>query len=107
MNILTKIYWFRVGLGALAGLISTTISLASQSVSGLSLVSQMSQTNTLLNGITVALLVYLVSYYIMKAKLSSKVEKQSKIMSMGIFIYFFTWLIVWVLSLSLIIGQVT
>jgi hypothetical protein len=48
----------------------------------------------------------LVSYYILKAKYASQVEKQSKIMSMGIFIYFFTWLIVWVITLSAIIGPI-
>lgn len=104
MNILTKIYWVRVSLGALAGLVSTGIPLITQSVNGADLISQMSQTNTLLNGITVALLIYLISYYIMKAKFSAKIEKKSKIMSMGIFIYFFTWLVVWVLTISVIIG---
>ena len=101
---LTKIYWLRVALGGVAGLLSAAIPLAIQSAGGVSLLTQITQTNTLLNGITVALAIYLISYYILKAKLSSKVEKPTKIMTMGIFIYFFTWLIVWVLTLSIIIG---
>ncbi len=104
MNVLTKIYWLRVALGAVAGLISTSIPIIIQSVSGTPLIDQMGQTNTLLNGITVALLIYLVTYWIMKAKLVSQVEKPTKIMTMGIFIYFFTWLVVWVLTISVIIG---
>ena len=104
MNVLTKIYWIRVALGALAGGVSTAISVAAQQVTGTSIISQISNTNTLLNGITVALLVYLVSFYALKAKYAAQVEKKSKIMSMGIFIYFFTWLVVWVLTLSAIIG---
>ena len=106
MNTLTKIYWIRVALGVVAGLISTSVSLISQSMTGTSILEQVSDTSTLLNGITIALLFYLISFYVLKAKYSSQVEKQSKIMSMGIFIYFFTWLVVWVLTLSAIIGSV-
>ena len=106
MNVLTKIYWLRVALGAIAGIVSTSLPVIIQSVTGKALIEQISETNTLLNGITIALLVYLISYYIMKAKLVSQVEKPTKIMTMGIFIYFFTWLVVWVLLTSIIIGPV-
>jgi hypothetical protein len=105
MDVLKKIYWTRVALGAFAGLISTVAIFLFQSFTPSStVVSIINSTNTLLNGITIALLVYLVSYYALKARYASRVEKESKIMSMGIFIYFFTWLIIWVLTLSLIIG---
>ena len=75
-------------------------------MTGTSLLQQMSDTSTLLNGIIIALLFYLISFYALKAKYVSQVEKPSKIMSMGIFIYFFTWLVVWVLTLSAIIGAI-
>ena len=108
MDILAKIYWIRVGLGAVAGLVSTGAVLAFQAVTPTgSLLSLVGSLNTLLNGITIALLIYLISYYVLKAKFSSQVEKQSKIMTMGIFIYFFTWLVVWVLTLSALIGPAT
>jgi hypothetical protein len=105
VDVLAKIYWIRVLLGGVAGLVSTGAILLFQSFStNVSLLEMMGSINTLLNGITIALLVYLLSYYVLKAKFTSQVEKQSKIMSMGIFIYFFTWLIVWVLTLTAIIG---
>jgi len=105
VEVLAKIYWIRVALGAVAGLISTSAILLFQAIDpSISLLTLISSINTLLNGITVALLIYLISYYVLKARYSSKIEKQSKIMSMGIFIYFFTWLIVWVLTLTIIIG---
>ncbi len=104
MNVLTKIYWIRVALGAVAGLASTAIPILSQSMVGRTLFEQMTDTNTLLNGITTALLIYLISYYIMKSKFASKVEKPTKIMTMGIFIYFFTWLVVWVSITTILIG---
>ncbi len=75
-----------------------------QSFSTGSILTLIGSINTLLNGITIALLIYLISYYVLKAKYASKLEKPSKAMSMGIFIYFFTWLVVWVITLSIIIG---
>ncbi len=105
MTPLTRIYWIRVLLGAIAGLVCTAVIFLWREASPTTnLISLIGSFNTLLNGITIALLIYLVSYYILKAKYSSQVEKQSKIMSMGIFIYFFTWIIVWVLTLTIMIG---
>lgn len=105
VEVLAKIYWIRVAIGALAGLASTGAVFLFQSLTpSTSVLKLIGSINTLLNGITIALLFYLISYYVLKAKYATKLEKQSKIMSMGIFIYFFTWLVVWVLSLSLIIG---
>ncbi len=105
MEVLTKIYWLRVLLGGIAGLASAGAVFLWQVIEpSTSLVSLIGSFNTLLNGITIALFVYLVSYYILKGRYASKLEKQSKIMTMGIFIYFFTWLIIWVLTLSLVVG---
>jgi len=102
--VLTKIYWLRVGIGALAGLASTGVTIVTQPASGI--MAQVANTSTLLNGITIALLFYLISFYVLRAKYAGQVEKKSKIMSMGIFIYFFTWLIVLVLTLTFYISQV-
>ena len=104
MEVLAKIYWIRVLLGAVAGLVSTGAVLLFQSFSTGSVLSLIGSTNTLLNGITIALLVYLVSYYALKGRYASQLEKPSKVMSMGIFIYFFTWLVVWVSTLTIIVG---
>ncbi len=106
MNSLTKIYWIRVALGATAGLVCTGISFLAQAYFGTPAVQQISNTTTLLNGVTVALLVYLLSIYALKAKYGTTIEKPSKITSMGIFIYFFTWIVVWVLTLSILIGSI-
>jgi hypothetical protein len=103
--VLTKIYWLRVTLGAIAGLVCTGVIVAWQSFTpSTTLLSLIGSIDSLFNGITIALAIYLVSYYVLKAKYASQVEKQSKILSMGIFIYFFTWLIAWVLSLTALIG---
>jgi hypothetical protein len=97
------IYWVRFGLGVAAGFASWVVTV----LSGLALSKALwYNINAFLNGITVALLVYLASYYILKSVFSKKVEKQSKIMSMGIGIYFFTWIVTWVLVFSVWTGQV-
>ncbi|MGD6806216.1 MAG: hypothetical protein ACQCN4_04590 [Candidatus Bathyarchaeia archaeon] len=48
--------------------------------------------STLINSITVALLVYFITYYILKAKFKDKIVQQSKILSTGIGMYFFSWI---------------
>ncbi|HII86230.1 TPA: hypothetical protein HA273_06695 [Candidatus Bathyarchaeota archaeon] len=95
MRPLILIYWSRVILGIVAASISTALTLA-MGERGIT---------TFLNGLTVALFLYLVTFYVFKAKFAKKVEKQSKIMTQGIGIYFFSWLVSWVLMYTLILGQ--
>ena len=90
MKPLVQIYWIRLALGLLAGVISAFVATMSDQASF----------TAFLNGITTALLVYLLSYYILKAKFATKVEKQSKIMTMGIFMYFLAWAVFFILSYS-------
>lgn len=101
MRPLVVIYWIRLALGLVAGLASAFVTLITGAKPGAY------DLNTFLNGLTIALLVYLLSYYAIKAGFSSKVEKQSKIMSMGIGIYFFTWIFAWVFFFTLFKTQLT
>ena len=95
MRPLPLIYWTRLVLAIIAAAISTVVAL-SLGERGL---------NTFINGLTIALLVYLITFYIFKAKFKAKVEKQSKIMTQGIGIYFFAWLVSWVLIYTIVLGQ--
>ena len=94
------IYWTRVALAIVAAAISTVITLALDPTNTRGI-------STFLNGVTIALLVYLITYYIFKAKFRTQIEKQSKIMTMGIGIYFFTWILAWVLIYSIVLGPPT
>jgi hypothetical protein len=85
---LIMIYWSRLGLGIVAAVISVLLAIVREE-------------NALMNSITIALAVYLLSYYVLKTKFKAKVEKQSKIMTMGIGIYFFTWIVFMVLFYSI------
>jgi len=91
---LVIIYWIRVALSIFAAAVGAIVATL-QNVADL---------YTFVNGLTIALLVYLVSYYPLKAKFINKVEKQSKIMTMGIFMYFIAWAVFFILFYSILEG---
>ena len=100
MKTIAKMYWARVLLGGLAGLLSIAVGLAFGTIQR----ESMTDLNSLLNGITVALIVYLLSYYAFKAVFKGKVEKQQKFITMGIGVYFFTWIVTWVALYTILLG---
>ncbi len=83
MTPVVKLYWLRVVLGVIAGLVSALFT---------KYVYFASDYTPLLNSITVALAVYVVTYYIVRAKLKEAIPQQSKILTTGIGMYFFTWI---------------
>jgi hypothetical protein len=89
---LELIYWTRLALGIVAALISVLVAMNLEAL----------DFTTFTTSLTIALLVYLLSYYALKAKFYNKVEKQSKIMTMGIGIYFIAWAFFFILSYSII-----
>jgi len=92
METLNIIYWSRVGLGVIAALIC---------VAGWAL------TNTLfssvIQGASLAIVFYIITYYILKMKFITKVEKPSKLFTTGIGAYFLTWIVSWILFYTLIL----
>ena len=94
MKPLEVIYWIRVALAIVAGGISALVATLFEAA----------EFNTFLNGITIALAIYLLSYYVLKARFANQVEKQSKILSMGIFIYFIAWAVLFILFYSILQG---
>ena len=90
MKPLNIIYWSRVGFGVLAALVCAL------------LIDVEKVANPLISGMSVGILVYLITYYILKWQFMAKVEKPSKMFTMGIGAYFLTWIVVWVLFYTLI-----
>jgi ABC-type transporter Mla maintaining outer membrane lipid asymmetry permease subunit MlaE len=86
------IYWTRVLLGIVAAIISTLLSTVITDIN-------------LFNGLTIALLVYVVTHYIYKSQFVTKVEKPTKIFTTGIFAYFLTWLVTWIIFYTAFIHQ--
>ncbi|MCW3998855.1 MAG: hypothetical protein NWE93_01290 [Candidatus Bathyarchaeota archaeon] len=88
MTPVVQLYWIRVALGLVAAAISAVIA---------ALFGTLTDITWLVNSITVALLVYFITYYILKAAYQKKIEQASKILSTGIGMYFFTWIAFFVL----------
>ncbi|MGD6853355.1 MAG: hypothetical protein ACQCN6_14950 [Candidatus Bathyarchaeia archaeon] len=93
MTPITQLYWSRVAMGIVAAVITAIFATF----------QPMMDYTTLINSITVALLVYFVTYYIFRAVYKTKIEKQSKILSTGIGMYFFTWIAFFVLFYTVIL----
>ena len=87
---LNIIYCSRVGFGVVAALVCVL------------LIDVSKVANPLVTGISVAILVYLITYYILKWQFMTKVEKPSKVSTMGIGAYFLTWIVCWCLFYTLI-----
>ena len=88
MTPVVQLYWLRVVLGIVAGAITAVLAASFGSATDFT---------TLLNSITLALLIYFVTYYIIRGYYKNKIEKQSKILSTAIGMYFFAWLSFFVL----------
>jgi hypothetical protein len=101
MKALTTVYWLRVAFGILAALLCIGYGIATNTITND--VSKFSLT-MLLNGISVSLVVYLLSYYVIKAIFITKVEKPQKLFTMGIGIYFLAWMVFWILLYTIIAG---
>jgi PKD repeat protein len=87
LKTLNVIYILRIGFGVLAALVAA-------------LVVDLKAGNPLINGITVALAVYIITYYLLKWRFLNKVEKPTKILTMGIGIYFIVFVFCWVLFIT-------
>jgi PKD repeat protein len=77
----------RIGFGVLAALIAA-------------LVVNLKVGMPLINGITVGLAVYLISFYLIKWLFMSKVDKPTKILTMGVGAYVLTFILCWVLFVT-------
>ena len=94
MTPVVQLYVIRVALGLVAAVLSAVVAF---------LLGHMTDLSTLFNSFTVALAIYLISYYILKAMFKNKIEKQSKILSTAIGMYFFTWIAFFVLFYTVIV----
>lgn len=96
MQPLTKLYWLRLGLGIIAAFFCSGYAIATgEPFPGDYLF--------FMNSITIALAVYLVSFYVIRDRFLLQVEKTSKIVTTGIGIYFISWLVFWILFYTIIV----
>ena len=90
MKPLEKLYWLRFFLGIVAALVCVGYEQA------VGLINTEFNLVILFNGISFALIVYILSYYVIKPKFILKVDRPQKIFTTGIGIYFLSWLVFWV-----------
>ena len=93
MTPIAQLYWIRIALGIIAGAVSAVVAF---------LIGNMTSIDTLVNSFTIALIIYLASYYVLKAVYKNKIEKQSKILSTAVAMYFFAWLPFFILFFTMI-----
>lgn len=101
MKPLTIVYWLRVAFGIIAALLCIGYGMAAGSITNN---PSEFHWNTFLNGVSIALVVYILSYYVIKAVFMAKVEKPQKLFTMGIGIYFLSWIVFWILLYTLFAG---
>jgi len=102
MKTLETIYWLRLALGVTSALICAGYGIAAGRIPSIDPAGGFPvDYSFLMTSISVALVIYLISYYIIKSKFLLKVEKPQKLLTTGIGIYFLSWLVLWVLLYTL------
>jgi zinc transporter ZupT len=95
MKPIVQLYWLRTVMGVVAAALSAVLSYFLESTA-------IESISVLLYSISLALLIYLLSFRIFKAMFQNKVDKPSKIATTGIGMYFFAWLAFLVLFYTII-----
>ena len=98
MRPIEKIYWLRFALGIVAAFVCTGFGMATNTI------STSANLNFLMNGVALALLTYLISYYVIKSRFITKVQKPQKIFTTGIGIYLLSWIVFWTLLYTTLIS---
>jgi hypothetical protein len=102
---LEMLYWLRLALGVIAALLCIGYGVATGSIphnpSGGSFPGNLTY---FMDGLMIALAFYLISYYAVKPKFVSSVAKPQKLVTTGIGIYFFGWIVFWVIFYVIIAG---
>jgi hypothetical protein len=102
MKPLETVYWLRFGFGILAALVSLGLALATNTISN---TQPFGGSTTFFNSASLAIIVYVISYYFIKSRFVVKVQKPQKLVTAGIGIYFLSWIVFWALLYTLFAGQ--
>jgi hypothetical protein len=100
MRPLEKVYWLRLPLGIVAALACIGYGLATGDLYfGMINTdpSRIENISMLFNGTAIALIIYLLSYYAIKYRFGTMVQKPQKLVTTGIGIYLLSWIVFWVL----------
>jgi hypothetical protein len=103
---LEKIYWLRLALGFVAATLCAGYAVSANQIP-IVVEGQQFEVNYALffYSMDIAIILYILSYYLMKPKFINKVEKPQKIFTTGIGIYFIAWLVFWALLYTILAGR--
>jgi len=93
MKPLQTVYWLRLSFGLIAAIACLGYAIVSYGTP----LPQDGQLSLFFNGLSIAIIVYLLSYYAVKPKFKDKVAKASKLLTTGIGVYFLSWIVFYVL----------
>jgi len=99
MKPLETVYWLRFGFGIMAALVSLGVGLATNTISNTQFLS-----TAFFNSASLAIIVYVLSYYFVKSVFALKVQKPQKLVTTGIGIYFLSWIVFWILFYTTLAG---
>lgn len=102
MKPLEKVYWLRLILGIVAALLCAAYGVGTGRIPHITSAEDFQMDISLfMNSISLAIIVYLISHFMLKRKFTLLVENPQKIFTTGIGIYFIAWLVFWVLLYTL------
>ena len=103
MKTLELVYWIRLVTGIIAALVCIGyVSLTANSAAPESLRS----TDVVFYSMSLAMVVYVLSYYILKARFKDKVAKTQKLFTTGIGVYFLAWIVCFALFYTWLYGPI-
>ena len=91
MKSLEIVYWLRLGLGVIAGILCAGYGLATNTI------TSNPNINTFINGFSIALVTYILSYYLIKFRFSNKIDDTRKMATSGLGIFLLSWIVTWVI----------
>lgn len=94
MKPLELVYWVRFVTGIVAAIVCIVYVMA---INGAPTHSSIPDTGVIFNSISLTIIIYILSYYILKPRLKDKVAKTQKLFTTGIGIYFLAWIVFYAL----------
>ena len=98
MKPLEKVYWLRLALGIVAALLCAGYGVATARIPHINPAEEFPfDISLFMNSVSLAIIVYLISHFMIKRRFMLLVEKPQKIFTTGIGIYFIAWIVFWAL----------
>jgi hypothetical protein len=102
MRPMETVYWLRFVFGFLAALVCVGYAVATGVISSS---DPFGGTTVFLNSASLAIVFYLLTYYVVKYRFRPFVQKPQKLLTTGIGVYFLSWIVFWTLLYTILAGM--